>query len=70
MSHQDRREPLPAGYHFPVHSCGCPSCVARLTPEHRPVPSSFDVAARDLAYEMRKARRASGFRPTTPEPAS
>ena len=48
MSHQDRREPLPAGYHFPVHSCGCPSCVTRLTPEQ---------PALDRAFELREARR-------------
>lgn len=51
VSHQDRREPLPKGYHFPVHSCGCPSCVSRLTPEHAsrpPYTASIDHYLADM----------------------
>ena len=63
MSLQAKRAPLDPSYHFPVHSCGCPSCVSRLTPE-----------ATDRAFAKREAlrreRRASGFQPTTPAPVS
>ncbi len=33
MSHQNRRDPLPADYQFPTHGvdCDCPPCRNRVT---------------------------------------
>ncbi len=70
MSHQDRREPLPADYQFPTHGvdCDCPPCrnrFIRIGDWSMSVPPTTDDVAMLKAMVNAEMTRLESMRRTT-----